>query len=572
TAPPRRRCQPGRSCRQAAARLMEFLGLTPWEWLLPIFIGITAGLGTNAVAIWMLFHPYRPVYLGPVRVLPMGAIPKEIDRIAKRIGETVGKELLTPEDIARTLSSPNFRGRFDEVLRGALQSAIDRELPPLRDLITPDQASQLQEVLDRLLEKLLQGIRIYIASPEFELRVRRFARSLATDFRGYPVATVLTPELHADILRAARELWESVRESDEMRRVIAEALDRFIANLLVSEKPLRSYVPAGAVNLGEAFVAQYLPILLERLGEVLDDPATRLRLQEMLRRFVDRFLEEQQTWKRIVGRLVVTERTLSQTVAAIEQGGVEEISGLLRAPEVQARVAQAVNDGVEEVLNRPVRGLLGELTPERAERLRNVLVERVLYLLQHPTTEQFIVGRLDALLTAAEEKTVEELLQLLGPQRAASFPDALARWLVETLRGARAISFLERALAHQTSWMMSVPIGRVGQYLPPDAAQRGEDLLFDPLWSFIQKRVPVAVAGLPIARMVEEKLKGFPIQQVEALIWRVSRNELVLIIYLGGFLGALIGSLMLLTSSVAAGLVATGFFVLVSFVFLSIKA
>ncbi|MGI9183049.1 MAG: DUF445 family protein [Longimicrobiaceae bacterium] len=551
---------------------MEFLGLTPWEWLLPLIIGIVAGLGTNAVAIWMLFHPYRPVYAGPVRVLPMGAIPKEIDRIAKRIGETVGKELLTPEDIARTLSSASFRGRFDEVLRGALQAAIDRELPALRELVTPDQAAQLQEVLDRLLEKLLQGIRIYLASPEFELRVRRLARGIATDFRGNHVGMVLTPELHADILRAARELWESVRESDEMRRVIAEALDRFIANLIVSEKPLRSYVPTGAVNLGEAVVAQYLPILLERLGQVLDDPATRLRLQETLRRFVDRFLEEQQTWKRIVGRLVVTERTLSQTVAAIEQGGVEEISGLLRAPEVQARVAAAVNDGVEEVLNRPVRRLLGELTPERADRLRNVLVERVLYLLQHRTTEQFIVGRLDALLTAAEEKTVEELLELLGQKRAAAFPDALAGWIVETLRGARTNAVVERTLAHQTSWMMSVPIGRVGQYLPPDAAQRGEDLLFDPLWSFIQKRVPVAVAGLPIARMVEEKLKGFPIEQVEALIWRVSRNELVLIIYLGGFLGALIGSLMLLTSSVAAGLVATGFFLLVSFVFLSLKA
>ncbi|MBA2245117.1 MAG: DUF445 family protein, partial [Gemmatimonadetes bacterium] len=551
---------------------MEFLGLTPWEWLLPLIIGIVAGLGTNAVAIWMLFHPYRPVYAGPVRVLPMGAIPKEIDRIAKRIGETVGKELLTPEDIARTLSSASFRGRFDEVLRGALQAAIDRELPALRELVTPDQAAQLQEVLDRLLEKLLQGIRIYLASPEFELRVRRLARGIATDFRGNHVGMVLTPELHADILRAARELWESVRESDEMRRVIAEALDRFIANLIVSEKPLRSYVPTGAVNLGEAVVAQYLPILLERLGQVLDDPATRLRLQETLRRFVDRFLEEQQTWKRIVGRLVVTERTLSQTVAAIEQGGVEEISGLLRAPEVQARVAAAVNDGVEEVLNRPVRRLLGELTPERADRLRNVLVERVLYLLQHPTTEQFIVGRLDALLTAAEEKTVEELLELLGQKRAAAFPGALAGWIVETLRGARTNAVVERTLAHQTSWMMSVPIGRVGQYLPPDAAQRGEDLLFDPLWSFIQKRVPVAVAGLPIARMVEEKLKGFPIEQVEALIWRVSRNELVLIIYLGGFLGALIGSLMLLTSSVAAGLVATGFFLLVSFVFLSLKA
>ncbi len=550
---------------------MEFLGLTVWEWLLPILIGVVAGFSTNAVAIWMLFHPYRPVYLGRVRILPMGAIPKEIDRIAKRIGETVGKELLTPEDIARTLSSPSFRARFDEVLRGALQNVLDREIGPLREMITPEQAAGLQEVLHRLLAKLLQGIQIYLHSVEWELRVRRFARTVTTDFRGHSLSVVLTPELHADIMRAAGELWDSVRESPELRRVIEEAIERATANALVSEKPLRSYVPSGAVNLGEAFVAQYLPILLERLGHVLEDPGTRRRLQETLRRFVNRFLDEQKSWMRFVGRLVVTERTLAQTVDAIEQGGVEEISALLRTPEVQERVAQAVNDGVEEVLNRPLRDLLGDVSAERAERLQSAGVERIMHVVQHPTTEQLILGRLEAVLNAAEGKTVGDLLDLLGTQRARRFPDRLAEWIVETLKGPRAMALLERTLAHQTSWMMSVPIGRIGQYLPPDAAERAEALLFDPLWGFIQRRVPEAVAGLPIAQMVENKLKGYPIEQVEALIWRVSRNELVLIIYLGGFLGALIGSLMLLTASVPAGLLATGFFLLISFLFISLK-
>ncbi|MEX0912426.1 MAG: DUF445 family protein, partial [Gemmatimonadota bacterium] len=107
---------------------MEFLGLTIWEWILPILIGVTAGFCTNAIAIWMLFHPYDPIRLGRVQILPMGAIPKEIDRIARRIGETVGRELLTPEDIGRTLSSESFRGRFDEALRGALESLAEREI------------------------------------------------------------------------------------------------------------------------------------------------------------------------------------------------------------------------------------------------------------------------------------------------------------------------------------------------------------------------------------------------------------------------------------------------------------
>jgi uncharacterized membrane protein YheB (UPF0754 family) len=550
---------------------MEFLGLAPWQWLLPIMIGVVAGFTTNAVAIWMLFHPYRPVYLGPVRVLPMGAVPKEIDRIARRIGETVGKELLTPDDIARTLSSDSFRGRFDDVLRVALHDVLNREWGPLQELVAEDQAEQIQEVMDRVVDKLRELLETYLHSPEWEARVRRSARSLTSELREEPLSVVLTPALRADLSHAAHDLWEGVRESAEFQRVIGEAIDRGINNLLVSEKPLRSYVPGGAVNLGEAFVAQYLPLLLERLGEVLEDPGTRAQLQATLRRFVDRFLEEQKTWKRLVGRMVITERTLEQSITAIEQGGVEEISAMLREPVVQVRVAQAVNDGLEELLNRPLRDLVGDVSPERAERLRNAVVDRILYVFRHATTEQVVLGRLDRFLAAAEGMRVGELLDLIGPARSRAMADRGADWLVDALRGERASEVLNRALSRQSTWLTSVRIGRIGQYLPPHFERRAEALLFDPLWSFIQARVQVAVAGLPVAKMVEDKLKSYPVQMVEALIWRVSRNELVLIIYLGGFLGALVGSLMLLTTSVPAGLAATGFFLLVSFLFISLK-
>jgi uncharacterized membrane protein YheB (UPF0754 family) len=550
---------------------MELLGLTPWQWVLPILIGVVAGFSTNAVAIWMLFHPYRPVYLGPLRLLPMGAIPKEIDRIARRIGETVGKELLTPEDIARTLGSPAFREKFDEVLRGAFRSVLDREWGAMQEIVPRDKAAGLEEVLARVVEKIHELIATYLHSPEWEGRVREFARSLSTDLRDQSLSAVLTAELHADLMRGVQELWEGVRESKEFQRVLGEAIDRGLTTMLSSDKPLRHYVPGGAINLGEAFVAQYLPLLLERLGEVLEDPATRARLQTTLRRFVDRFLEEQRTWKRVVGRLVITERTLEQTVSAIEQGGVDEISALLREPEVQRRVAQAVNDGLEELLNRPVRDLLASVTPERAERLRNLLTERTLYLFRHQTTEQVVLGRVERMLQVAEGQTVGEVLDLFGAARARSLADRGADWIVETLRGERATELLSRILTRQTGWLLSVRIGRIGDFLPPDFERRTEALLFDPLWTFIQARVPVAVAGLPIARMVEDKLKAYPMEQVESLIWRVSRNELVLIIYLGGFLGAMVGSLMLFTVSWPAGLVATSFFLLISFVFISAK-
>jgi uncharacterized membrane protein YheB (UPF0754 family) len=427
-------------------------------------------------------------------------------------------------------------------------------------------------VLDRLLDKVLEGVEVYLHSPEWEERVRTFAAGLSGEFRERPFAVLLTPELQLDLNRGLQQLWSGVRESPEFARVIAEALDRGISRMLVSEKPLRHYVPAGAVNLGESFVANYLPILLDRLGGILDDPAVRLRLQDTLRRFTNRFLEAQQTWKRLVGRLIITERTLAQTVEAIEQGGVDEIAALLKEPVVQGQVAESVNKAVEEVLDKPVRDLLGEVSLERAERLRNALVERVLYMFRHPTTEEVVLTRLNQLVSAVAEKRVGDLLDVLGEERSRDLSNRGADWIVETLRGQRVLSFLRAAIERRTTWILSVPVGRIGDLLPADTVQQAEEMMFDPLWSFLQRRVPAAVTGLPISQMVENKLRSYPMRKVEELIWRISRRELVLIINLGGFLGALVGGLMLVLQSVPAGLAASAFFILLSLVFINVKS
>jgi uncharacterized membrane protein YheB (UPF0754 family) len=303
----------------------------------------------------------------------------------------------------------------------------------------------------------------------------------------------------------------------------------------------------------------------------LDDPETRQRLQAMLRQFTNRFLDEQRTWKRLVGRLMITEKTLAQTVEAIEKGGMDEIAALLKEPEVQARIAVAVNTAAEEFLDKPMSALLGELTPERAERLRVTAVERVLYLFRHPTTEDVVLSRLNQLVASAANRRVGDLLDLVGEDRARELTDRAADWILETLRGPRVLAFLQAAIERRTAWMLTVPVGRIGDYLPPDAIRRAEAVLFDPLWAFLQRRVPAAIADLPVAKMVEDRLRSYPISKVEELIWRISSRELILIIYLGGFLGALVGSLMLSFDSLAAGLVASAGFVLLSLIFINLR-
>jgi len=534
-------------------------------------IGIAAGLITNAVAIWMLFHPHNSLRLGKFRLFPQGAIPKEIDRIARRIGQTVGTHLLRAEDIVDTLGQPEFRERFDRTLRGALENMLDRELGNLRSAIPDNRLGEVAGTVTEFGERLLEGLVEYLHGEAFERRVREFVERLNREFGDEPLERVLTPAARQQFVTVLHDLGEGVVMGPGFRNAIGEFFQRNLRDFVTSEESLGRFVPTGAINFGEAVVRNYLPLVLDRFGQVLESPAAQERVRRALRNFIDSYLSQQGVFQQIVGRLIITERTLSQTVAALERGGAEEVAALLREPLIQDRAAAAVNDAIDDMLARPVRDIFGDMGDEELTRVGDVLTERIVDFARHETTEDFVVSRTDRFLKAAEGKRLGDVLEYLGPEAAGRIGDRLADWIVEIGRGERVQTLLEAALVRQTEWLLTVPIGRLRDYLPDDAVDRAEQLLFDPLWEFLQSRVPALVSELPIAEMVEHRIRAYPIDELEKLIWTVTRRELKLIIYLGGFLGAVVGALMVVIQVPTVGLAYLGVIVLASYLFLNFR-
>jgi uncharacterized membrane protein YheB (UPF0754 family) len=73
-----------------------------WQLFIPPVAGAIIGYFTNDLAINMLFRPYKPLYLFK-RQLPFtpGLIPRNQERLAKRVSDTIMGSLLTPEELQR---------------------------------------------------------------------------------------------------------------------------------------------------------------------------------------------------------------------------------------------------------------------------------------------------------------------------------------------------------------------------------------------------------------------------------------------------------------------------------------
>ncbi len=121
---------------------------TLWIYVAPPVAGAIIGYFTNDIAIKMLFRPYKPIYIGK-RQLPFtpGLIPRNQERLAKRVSDTIMGSLLTPEELQR------LAGRLLQTER--VQAAILWLLKLALQQIEQDKEQRTARILANILRDLL---------------------------------------------------------------------------------------------------------------------------------------------------------------------------------------------------------------------------------------------------------------------------------------------------------------------------------------------------------------------------------------------------------------------------------
>ncbi len=511
--------------------------------LVTVAFGALAGGLTNSVAIWMLFHPYEPPKLfgRPFRLL-QGAIPKNQARLAAAVGRTVGNRLLTEEDLARTLAQGEFRQAFDERLSHFLEELFQRERGSLREILPPGVVKELEVLLDEALELGLARLQEFLASEAFEAFVAARTRSFLEAVGDQPVAELLTP-VREEVLKGAVADWlENAVDSEGFQEAVEDYLARASGSLLAPGKTFQEVLPLGLVGALEKAIASYLPLALQRLGRLLEDPAARSRFQRTLHELFHRFLRDLNFYQRVVARLLVTEETLDRILDTIEREGAERLSEMLREPTVQEAMARGVNDAIVDFLRKPVASVLGGPDDPQVRDARATLAGWTVAMARDPATRDFLVEKMGQALERAGSRTWGEVLGRLPPE-------TLTRALVGLARSEAAFQLYRRTARRLASGLLDRPLGTPARWLPPNTAQRLEQALGDPLWEWLQTQVPDVVHRLNVAGRVEEKVLHYPPAKMEELVRRVTDRELRLIVRLGYLLGAFVGLVLVVVNT-----------------------
>jgi uncharacterized membrane protein YheB (UPF0754 family) len=128
-----------------------------WLYVSPPILGGVIGYFTNDIAIKMLFRPYRAIYIGGRR-LPFtpGLIPRNQERLAKNISNTIMGSLLTPEELQKLARRLLQTERVQAAILWLLRLAIEQVKPEKNQKSTKIVAGILRDLLGESLPRLLK--------------------------------------------------------------------------------------------------------------------------------------------------------------------------------------------------------------------------------------------------------------------------------------------------------------------------------------------------------------------------------------------------------------------------------
>lgn len=170
------------------------------ELLTAPLIGAVIGYITNDIAIRMLFHPYRPLYIGKFK-LPFtpGIIPKEQARIAKSLGQVVSEMLLCEEALKQALISDEVIKNFELYIDEGIERYKLNEHTISEELNRVIPVETTEEIKRGIVDKATLAIEKYVLEKNIgEVAAEALSNQIKEQSNG-KLATLLLPLFEGNI-------------------------------------------------------------------------------------------------------------------------------------------------------------------------------------------------------------------------------------------------------------------------------------------------------------------------------------------------------------------------------------
>lgn len=258
--------------------------------LFMVVIGSLIGGVTNHLAIKMLFRPHNPVYIWGKR-LPFtpGLIPRRRDELAKQLGKTVVKYLLTPDTFRAKFFNATMREKVLEWLGQQTKEKIFTEEKTLQQWLDQAGLSHAPEMIEKKLDDLIVQ---QVDQVQNVLAIQTVEQLLPASWKERAESKI--PEISRYILNKGDQYFDTV----EGEQAIKGLIDGFLSSKGTFGGMIQMFIGDGS---------SLVPMLQREVKKFLSSDSTFHVLNNLLQKEWDKL--QVQTVPQLLGDLDFTSTT-----------------------------------------------------------------------------------------------------------------------------------------------------------------------------------------------------------------------------------------------------------------------
>jgi uncharacterized membrane protein YheB (UPF0754 family) len=497
------------------------------------------GYGAAWLAIWMLFHPYKPLKVFRLTVWPQGMIPRHRERLAQSIGNAVGNELMSQDTIFNALFETGF---FSSKIEGFVTSytaeLLSTAYPSLIEALPAGARAPVLDMIAALQLRLSEHIAAVLKSEETAIAIEKFVDRQVDNLLERKLDETVSEETFAQILRFAEERFQGlVSEAGfeaKVRAFVGERLD----DLTRTDATLAQLFTAETVALIKDRVDQQVQPIVHHLADIVTSKNTRMQIGGLIKREVDDYYQHLSFIKKI---FISRERIYREVDDLVHTTLPRRVEEYLRGTAFAQEATVFLNSTIDNFMARPLNEMVGQVSSDKFETIKQQAATRLVAMAQSPELARSVSGYLNGALGRFRPQTLRELLSSLNPESAPRVKEFLTKGLLSVLARDDTAQTINAILNSQIEKFLEAPIGRLSDRVPAGAIEKAGAALTEKITAAARERLPAAIAEFDVGGLVRKKVSEYPIEKLEELVLLVAQHHLKTIELFGAVIGFWIG-------------------------------
>jgi uncharacterized membrane protein YheB (UPF0754 family) len=497
------------------------------------------GYGAAWLAIWMLFHPYKSVKLFGITIWPQGMIPRHRERLAQSIGNAVGNELVSQETIFHALFETGF---FIRKIEGFVNTYTNELLstvyPSLIEALHKVARAPVLDTISAFKYRLAEHIASVLKSQQTAEAIENFVDRQVDKLLERRLDETVSGETFALILEFAEDRFHGLVSEEafevKVRVFVGERLD----DLARTDATLAEMFTPETIAVIKERIDQQVGPIAHHLADIVTSKNTRLQIGSLIKHEVDDYYRQLSFLKKI---FISRERIYQEVDDLVHSTLPRRVDEYLRGTAFAQEATTFLNSTIDNLMTRPLNELVGQVSSENFDALKQQAATRLLALARSPELLLSVRTYLDDALARLRPQTLRELLETLNPDSAARVKTFLTRSLLTVLARDDTAATINGILSTQIERFLVAPIGRLGDHMPAGAIEKASAALTEKITAAARERLPAAIAEFDVGGLVRTKVSEYPIEKLEALVLSVAQHHLKTIELFGALIGFWIG-------------------------------